>query len=75
MESSEAGLARLLGSRILPRGGEVTLEEKSGGGKLSVSSETFVHGPLLPFSLIERTKSDAPYFTLELCLMVPFLYP
>ena len=72
--SSEAGLDLLLVSRILPRGGEVGVEEKSGGGKLSVSSETFDHGPLLPLSLTRRTKSDAPYLTLELCLMVPFLY-
>ena len=73
--SSDEGLALLLGSRILPRGGEVAVEEKSGGGKLSKSSATFDHGPLFPFSFIRRRKSDAPYLILELCLIVPFLYP
>ena len=36
----DGDLARLLGSRTLPGGGDVEVEEKAGGGKLSESRST-----------------------------------
>ena len=62
----DGDLALLLGSLVLPLGGDVAVDEKSGGGRLSVSSSTEFHGPLLPLSFMRRIKSETPYLTLEL---------
>ena len=70
-ESDDGDLARLLGSLDLPRGGDD--EEKTGGGRQSTFSGTFIQGPGLPFSFIMRAKSEPLYLTFELCFIAPFL--
>ena len=74
--SSGGDLGLLLGSLALPGAGDVVwllMEDGSRGGKLSVSSFREIHGPLLPFSLIDFVKSVDPYLILVLCLITPFL--
>ena len=78
MSLPELGLSDrslLLVSLVRPGGGDVeglpSNEESSSGGRFR---GTWDQGELLFFGLTMRTKSDAPYFILVLCLIAPFRY-
>ena len=66
-------LARLLGSLVLPGGGEElrfpSNKESCRGGK--EDRETYDQDVFVSLGLIKRTKSEVPYLTLVLCLMSP----
>ena len=66
-------LARLLGSLVLPGGGEElwfpSKTESCRGGK--EDRDTYDQDLFVSLGLIKRTKSEVPYLILVLCLMSP----
>ena len=74
VEPGLSGRDLLLDSLVLPGGGEdegfPSKEESWRGGKLLRG--TYDHGAMDPFGLTSRTKMEAPYLTLVLCLVSPF---